>query len=45
VEILTEAAQFPEKEYMNGFFLAVLSLLAKGFLGHILINITYLEVV
>ncbi len=25
VEIGTEAAQFPEKEYINGIFLAVLS--------------------
>jgi hypothetical protein len=26
VEIVTEAAQFPEKEYINGIFLAVISL-------------------
>jgi hypothetical protein len=29
VEIRTEAALFPEKEYINGIFLAVLSRLVK----------------
>jgi hypothetical protein len=28
VEIWTEAAQFPEKEYINGIFLAVLPLIS-----------------
>jgi hypothetical protein len=29
VEIVTETAQFPEKEYINGIFLAVFSLMPK----------------
>jgi hypothetical protein len=30
VEIGTEAAQFPEKEYINGIFLAVHKYLTEG---------------
>jgi hypothetical protein len=33
VEIVTEAAQFPEKEYINWIFLAVYS--CKGVSGHV----------
>ncbi len=30
VEIVTEAAQFPEKEYINGIFVAVWGLILKS---------------
>jgi hypothetical protein len=33
VEIGTEAAQFPEKEYRNGIFLAVQTLTVDAWLG------------
>jgi hypothetical protein len=33
VEIGTEAAQFPEKEYINGIFLAVQTLTVGAWLG------------
>ena len=32
VEIGTEASQFPEKEYINGIFLAVLPLISVSYL-------------
>jgi hypothetical protein len=34
VEIGTEASQFPEKEYINGIFVAVWTLGGRWLLGH-----------
>ncbi len=42
VEIGTEAAQFPEKEYVNGMFLAVLQLITSLWSGSVYVYFSYI---
>ncbi len=38
VEIRTEAAQFPEKEYINGFFLQCISVVSRNLMNYYVVR-------